>query len=114
MACNNAGEMLDIILEAISLKPYRMMAQFRHADEIMEGYSRFPVAEKADNDRRLINVIAQGLEPYQQSGQTRGLALSEMAEFIYSSACSAKYSVRDEAHLRTLLKTLKVLVLKGL
>lgn len=120
--CDNAGTVLDIILEAISLKPYRMLAQTRHADEIIGGYSRFPTAEKAENNRQLIAVIEQVLQPYQQHGQQPGQqhgladgpALHELAEFIHSSAYSAKQNARDETHLMTLLNTLKLLVLKGL
>ncbi len=112
--CDSAGGVLDIILEAVSLKPYRMLAESRHADEIMDGYSRFPAEEKAENDRQLITVIEQVLQPYRQVGQGDDLTLTELAEFIHSSAYAAKHSARDEAHLGTLLKTLKLLVLKGL
>ena len=113
-ACNQAADVLDIILEAVSLKPYRMLAQSRHADEIMDGYSRFPAEEKAENSRQLIAVIEQVLQPYRQAEQDDGLTLNALAEFIYSSAYAAKHNALDEAHLMTLLNTLKLLVLKGL
>ena len=80
--CDNAGDVLDIILETLSLKPYRILAQSRHADEIMDSYSRFPVAEKTENNRQLIVAIEQVLQPYHRSIKGNDLTLSEIAEFI--------------------------------
>ena len=114
LGCKNAGDVLDIILETLSLKPYRILAQSRHADEIMDSYSRFPVAEKTENDRQLTAAIEEVLQPYKRSKKGDRLSLSEIAEFVLNSAYSAKHSARDEAHLVALMNTLKLLVLKTL
>lgn len=112
--CDNAGAVLDIILESLSLKPYRMLAETRHADELLDGYSRFPISEKMENNRQLILAIEQVLEPYRSSVKGNDVTLHELAEFIHSSAYSAMHNARDEAHLTSLLNTLKSLVLKEL
>lgn len=116
-ACDSAhslGEKLDIAFEQLAIEPYRMMHASPEASDIVVGFNEVCTVELQQAGEKQRDIIEAILEPYAASLEGSGLTLRQLADYVRFSTSGFKKSAESEAHLRSLLTTLKTVLLATL
>lgn len=102
---------LDVAYEQISRKPYEVLRNTAHGDEIMEGLNAVANDELNEAYRVYRALISQILKPYEAQILEHGFSLDQLSDVIVISLTSFKKSAESIEHLEQLYAPFKGMVL---
>ena len=105
------GKRLDIVFQAIAVKPFKILRSSPNSEDIVEGMNAASRNEIEESNERFREIIETILEPIDKGLSRAGLTAHQLSDLIQKSASAAKTKAKDEEHLTELLKTLRILVL---
>ena len=108
---DDLGEKLDVYFERAIIRFYIIIHASPDAEEMMSGYNAAGKAEIVRMRLQKVEAIAEIFEPFGATITTEGLTVEQLADFFQSASMNLRNDARDEAHLRSLLKALKLTVL---
>lgn len=105
------GARLDSFFEIGPLYWFDLIQASPDAADLLDGLNAAGSNELADGSRCWTSAITGILRPYETALQKAGLDAADLADFIYSSGSSAKYTAQTRAQLVKRLAALKASVL---
>ena len=105
------GDKLDVAVEHLAVRPYRMLSATPDASDIIIGFNAAARDEIAVANERYREGFERLLRPHEDRIMACGLTLRDLADFIQTTVTGAKHEAKSEQHLASLLTSLKVLVL---
>ena len=105
------GEHLDSIFNQLVVRPYKKLHDAPNTQDLIEGFNAAGQKEMCESYEKFRSLIIELLAPFEIRIVASGMTLDAFAEFIRSSATSAKYAATSEAHLKELLHVLKTMTL---
>ena len=110
-AAGSLGEKLDIYFDVAILPSFRMVRESPDADDVVSGFNNISKDELDRAFERKRQALAEMLAPETEALARSGETVDTLADFIQSASAKFKHTARDEAHLMTLLGTLKAVVI---
>ena len=103
---------LDAVFRTMVLEPYELLKSLPDADDVVSGFNAAGQDELARGREEYRKLIAELLAPHEKAIRAAGLEAAQLSDFVQRAAHGFKYDARDMAHLRQMLQSLKVLVLR--
>ncbi|MFP6691365.1 MAG: TetR/AcrR family transcriptional regulator [Alphaproteobacteria bacterium] len=110
-AAATLGEQLDIVFKHTAVKPFELLNESPHADDIISGFNAAAREEISHAEKRIRAAIEQLLTPYEAPIRAAGLSPRRLADVVQRSYAGFKLKAENKKHLQELLTSLKVLVL---
>lgn len=110
--CSTLPEQLNLLFEHMVLKPYRLIHESPHAEDVIKGMNETSFAEIAACQERFRQEIEQVLMPFETQLTQDGISVKDFSDMARTAAMAAKYSAQDLAHLNRLLDGLKHMIVK--
>ena len=108
---DDLGEKLDIYFEQAIIQFFVVIHSSPDANEMMSGYNDAGKAEIARMRLQKIEAIAEIFEPFAAAITNSGLTVEQLADFFQSASMNLRNDARNEEHLRSLLRSLKLTIL---
>ena len=105
------GNKLDVAIEHLAVRPYRMLSETPDAGDIIIGFNAAAREEIAVATERYREAIESMLMPYEGQIRGSGLTVHALSDFIQNAVKGFKHEAESEQHLSALLNSLKLLVL---
>ncbi len=109
-ACSGLADKLDILFAHMAVRPFELISASPDADDIISGFNAAGRDEIAAAGERYRLMIEELLAPSEASIRDAGLGLEELSDFVQRAAYGFKRHANDVEHLKTLLRSLNVMV----
>jgi AcrR family transcriptional regulator len=108
---SDPGQRLDAVINHIAVRSFELLRASPDADDIVSGFNAACKEELESAAARYQRLITEMLIPYQNSIESAGMSVAELADFIQKSTLTIKHEAKDMFHLNALAKTLKAMVM---
>lgn len=101
---------LELAFDHFARRPFELLRKTPHGGEIMEALENAAGEEMNESKLRFGTAMISLLEPHVSKSGNMEFTTQSLADFIVLTAMGHKAKASDEAHLESLLATLKKLV----